>query len=153
MKKYLLVALAALALSGCDNAPANKIFTCMDSAKESMQFGFSVDMSAFPAYVTLSGKRLYPDETIAVNNMSNVTMYSFTKTKTDDSGYFTSDEIQMQKSNQKWTDIFNALRTGDFERAYNIYQTGFTFGTYSHVELNGLKTVVNNNISGYCEAN
>ena len=152
MKKLLLVALAALALSGCDNAPASKMITCLDSSDNNMQMGAAIDMASFPAFITVNGKRLYPDETIAVNNMGNITMYDFSKHKSDDNGYFVADEMQLQKSNNKWSDILYALNHGTFKQAYLIWKDGIKYGTYSHVELSYGNILVNNQMSGYCEA-
>jgi len=150
MKRFIWLVMAAMTLSACDSSPTDKMITCLDHGRNAA-IGAAVDITHFPAYVVVNGKRLYPDETLAVDDMGSVTIYSFSKTKSDNNGYFVSDEMQLQKSNHVWADAVYALKSGEFKQAAMLWKEGLKWGTYSHVELSYGTPLVSNQISGACE--
>ncbi|HCT9982788.1 TPA: hypothetical protein OUD88_002878 [Enterobacter hormaechei] len=148
MKKIFVLGLIALALSGCDNSPEHKFITCSDNNNNSV----IVDVVAFPEYVTVNGKRLYPDESMPIYGVGNIDVHNFIKEKTgkgDDLSY-NKIEMDLQKPRSMIKAVYERVMRGQFQDAYNVYASGFTFGSYQNYTAYGLQAQENNMITGSC---
>jgi len=78
MKRLLIVSLMGLVLAGCDSA--DKHISITEKYGDNKGQTVIVDVSHFPDYVSVAGRRLYPDSQLPVSGANTqIADYEFTK--------------------------------------------------------------------------
>ncbi|MGG7915601.1 hypothetical protein PGN80_13155 [Klebsiella aerogenes] len=82
--KAVALAVIGVALAGCDNSDKRIVITDSPVTNKAFAASVIVDVSHFPDYVSVGGKRLYPDKDFPVDGANTeIAFYEFSKEESD----------------------------------------------------------------------